>query len=94
MPYQSKTYSLSDEVIAAIDAAKAKGESPNKFLRRVLGIDKQYPAFDEIKQAQRQLGQRYEDSTSLDAVGPPLSDGRGKVSTETRRMRGQGDGKR
>lgn len=36
MGFQSKTYSLSDEVVAAIDEAKAKGESPNKFLRRVL----------------------------------------------------------
>lgn len=34
--FQSKTYSLSDEVVAAIEDAKAKGESPNKFLRRML----------------------------------------------------------
>lgn len=39
MPYQSKTYSLSDEVIAAIEAARAKGLSPNKFLRQVLRLD-------------------------------------------------------
>lgn len=43
MSYQSKTYSLSDEVIAIIDDAKAKGESPNKFLRRVLGLDNGRP---------------------------------------------------
>lgn len=36
MGYQSKTYSLSDEVVAAIDEAKAKGETPNQLLRRVL----------------------------------------------------------
>jgi hypothetical protein len=39
MAYQSKTYSLSDEVVAVIEAAKAGGTSPNKLLRRVLGID-------------------------------------------------------
>lgn len=36
MGYQSKTWSLSDEVVAIIEAAKANGESPNQFLRRVL----------------------------------------------------------
>ena len=39
MPYQSKTYSLSDEVIAAIEAAREQGLTPNRFLRRVLGLD-------------------------------------------------------
>lgn len=39
MAYQSKTYSLSDEVVAAIEDARAKGLTPNKFLRRILGID-------------------------------------------------------
>lgn len=36
MAYQSKTYSLSDEVVAAIEAAKAQGQSPNQLLRRAL----------------------------------------------------------
>lgn len=39
MGYQSKTYSLSDEVVAAIDEARAGGLTPNQFLRRVLGIE-------------------------------------------------------
>lgn len=39
MAYQSKTYSLSDEVVAAIDAARASGISPNRYLRHLLGID-------------------------------------------------------
>lgn len=39
MAYQSKTYSLSDGVVAAIEAARANGETPNRFLRRVLGLD-------------------------------------------------------
>jgi hypothetical protein len=39
MGYQSKTYSLSDQVVEAIEAAKAGGLSPNQFLRRVIGID-------------------------------------------------------
>lgn len=36
MAYQSKTYSLSDEVVAAIEHAKAQGQSPNQLLRRAL----------------------------------------------------------
>lgn len=36
MGYQSKTYSLSDEVVAAIEAARAAGETPNQLLQRVL----------------------------------------------------------
>lgn len=36
MGYQSKTYSLSDEVIAAIEAARARGETPSRFLTRML----------------------------------------------------------
>jgi hypothetical protein len=39
MGYQSKTYSLSDEVVEAIDAARAGGLTPNQFLRRALGIE-------------------------------------------------------
>lgn len=36
MGYQSKTYSLSDEVVTAIETAKAQGQSPNQLLRRAL----------------------------------------------------------
>lgn len=36
MGYQSKTYSLSDEVVAAIEEARAHGETPNQFLKRML----------------------------------------------------------
>ena len=36
MGYQSKTYSLSDEVVEAINAARAEGETPNRFLTRML----------------------------------------------------------
>jgi hypothetical protein len=39
MPYQSKTYSLSDEVIAAIEAAREQGETPNRFFLRLLGLN-------------------------------------------------------
>lgn len=39
MAYQSKTYSLSDEVVAAIETAKAQGLSPNRLLKWVL-LDK------------------------------------------------------
>lgn len=57
MPYQSKTYSLSDEVVAAIDAAREQGETPNKFLRRVLGLDRpqitEFPDIDMSDYLQR-----------------------------------------
>lgn len=39
MAYQSKTYSLSDEVVAAIEMARRDGLSPNKFLRQLVGLD-------------------------------------------------------
>lgn len=39
MAYQSKTYSLSDEVVAAIDAARARGLTPNKFLLHLLAVE-------------------------------------------------------
>lgn len=39
MGYQSKTYSLSDEVVEAIESAKAGGTSPNRFLRQLMGLD-------------------------------------------------------
>ena len=38
MGYRSKTYSLSDEVVEAIEAARSRGLTPNKFLRQLLGI--------------------------------------------------------
>lgn len=39
MGFQSKTYSLSDEVVAAIEVARSQGLTPNKFLRQLLKID-------------------------------------------------------
>jgi hypothetical protein len=83
MPYQSKTYSLSNEVIAAIEAAREQGETPNKFLRRVLGIDKSDIVV--LQRQRRPVFQREDRSgeARLDAVGPALSSERGKVSTET-----------
>lgn len=36
MGYQSKTYSLSDEVVAAIEAARAAGETPNQFFTKLI----------------------------------------------------------
>ena len=36
MGYQSKTYSLSDEVIEAIEAARAEGVTPNQLLLDLL----------------------------------------------------------
>lgn len=36
MGYQSKTYSLSDEVVEQIDAAREKGITPNQFLKALI----------------------------------------------------------
>ncbi len=38
MGYQSKTYSLSDEVVAVIEAAKATGVTPNRLLMAALKV--------------------------------------------------------
>lgn len=39
MGYQSKTYSLSDEVVEAIESAKAGGETPNRYLLRLVRME-------------------------------------------------------
>lgn len=51
MGYQSKTYSLSDEVVAAIEAARAQGLSPNKYLRQLLGIDPERAIASDVTRA-------------------------------------------
>jgi len=38
MGYQSKTYSLSDEVVAVIEGEKAKGVTPNRLLMAALKV--------------------------------------------------------
>lgn len=96
--YKSVSYSLSDEVVAAIDEARSRGLTPNQFLRRVLGIggiegvevringklldSSQYSVSDNGVVT-------LDDRPLLDAVGPELSSGRGKATTETYR-RGHG----
>lgn len=40
MGYQSKTWSLSDEVVAVFDEFKERGVSPNQLLMRVFAIGK------------------------------------------------------
>jgi hypothetical protein len=108
MPYQSKTYSLSDEVIAAIEAARKRGLTPNKYLCGLIALSKATDAGEyttlrtvidrldhgvyrkELTAERNQRGDRlvvepegYNDTAQLDAVGPELSSGRGKASTET-----------
>lgn len=39
MGYQSKTWSLSDEVVAEVEKARGRGDSPNQFLRKLLGLN-------------------------------------------------------
>lgn len=98
MSYQSKTYSLSGEVVAAIEAAKATGESPNQYLWRLI--------FGGRKASERDVAQLVasvvtvpvsadeadsRDDTAqgrqatLDTYSPELSSSRGKATTETHR---------
>lgn len=39
MGYQSKTYSLSDEVVAAIEEARSRGLTPNKYFLHLLAVE-------------------------------------------------------
>lgn len=43
MAYQSKTWSLSDEVVAVFDEFRAKGVSPNQLLMRIFDLGKINP---------------------------------------------------
>lgn len=43
MGYQSKTWSLSDEVVAVFEQFKAQGVSPNQLLLRIFDIGKINP---------------------------------------------------
>lgn len=43
MAYQSKTYSLSDEVVAVFERFKTEGVTPNQLLMRIFGIGKINP---------------------------------------------------
>lgn len=54
MGYQSKTYSLSDEVVAVIEGARAAGLTPNQFLRRTFGIE-EGAAVPEVSSDPRQV---------------------------------------
>lgn len=76
MGYQSKTYSLSDEVVAAIDAKRAEGITPDQYLWALI--------FKTAKLSKRQVADNTitRTRTYLDAVGPDTSTGRGKATTE------------
>lgn len=39
MEYHSKTYRLDEEVVGAIERAKAGGTTPNRFLRELMGLN-------------------------------------------------------
>lgn len=90
MAYQSKTYSLSDEVVAAIENARERGLTPNKYLRALIALETatnngEFTTLDTMV-------------ARLDTIGSELSQGRGKASTETYRvprgLREKGDSKR
>lgn len=93
MGFQSKTYSLSDEVVAAIEAARARGETPNQLLRRVLLGAEPSPAIYIPPMA---LGNREGFVADLDATSPGVNPTAGKATSEVirRSLREKGDGKR
>lgn len=87
MEYVSKTFRLDEEVVKRLEELKAEHGSVNKGLRRVLlpyPVGERGPEFIvppgliTREEAMRPLIER----TSLDAIGPELSSGRGKTSTE------------
>lgn len=101
MSYQSKTYSLSDEVVAAIEAARNRGLTPNKYLRGLvlLAAATEAGEYTTLSSVLARLEQgstihvelpphRPDDRTNLDAVGPRLSDGRGKVKQGNLKRKG------
>lgn len=85
MAYQSKTWSLSDEVVEAVEAARLRGETPNQFFKRLI---------KEWEYACREATIHDCDDANLDATGPELSSGKGKATVETRGIRPKGDSKR
>lgn len=95
MSYQSKTWSLSDEVVAEIDrrvqvmTEKTGSGSPNRVLREALLSVSPLPSLTEGP-----LAHCNTESTDLDATVPELSSGKGKATVETRGIRPKGDGKR
>lgn len=106
MGFQSKTYSLSDEVVEAIEQLREKYGSPNKGLRAVLLTNPDVLAKEihcrherglmNPTEARKTLGlpvKQPPHSTTLDAVGPQVSGGKGKISHESyqREMRPKGD---
>lgn len=90
MEYRSRTFRIDDEVWEAVQKHEL---SANQLLRRVLRLD--VPVV-ETENRGRSLIQPPAGVSSLDAIGPELSSGRGKASTETFRRgpRQKGDTKR
>lgn len=90
MEYVTKSMRLDEEVVAWLDKLKKSWGSYNKGLRLIAfaGEGRGQPPIDvTVEEAMRPLIER----TSLDVVGPELSTGRGKATTETRGMRQKGD---
>lgn len=53
MGYQSKTYSLSDEVVEAIEGKKAAGTSPDRFLWSLIFKQKKPSKREQVAEALR-----------------------------------------
>ena len=72
MGYQSKTYSLSDEVVDAIESAKSGGVSPNRFLRELMGLDshKDGGGISAAVSVARHIADLETGRASIDAVAP------------------------
>lgn len=91
MEYRSRSFRIDDEVWAAIQKHEL---SANKLLRIALGLEEATLRLHTGVPGVKVLPDDSYDGAQLDAIGPELSSGRGKATTQTRGIRQKGDGKR
>ena len=77
MGYQSKTYSLSDEVVAAIEAKRAEGVSPDQYLWSLIFRTQ------KVSKRQQAAAERAASDITAKAVGRPEIDYSDTDSTPT-----------
>lgn len=76
MEYHSKTYRLDEEVVGAIERAKAGGTTPNRFLRELMGLNSENEEGLVVGEAQG--------TASPSVASPPPQYDPGTVSGVTR----------
>lgn len=100
MPYQSKTYSLSNEVIAAIEAARERGLTPNKYLLQLIRLDDNNAEFpplninDAVTRDRQRRKQQPRSYIELTHKRDDMPDSRERIPAKTREIRAKGDEKR